>query len=317
MRVPSVRSHTLYTGGHGYVGPVPHDPPRVRPTIPPVLWVVGVLAYVPVIVVLVLLALQLEDTRGTVDGRLAVAVGQLRDSNLPLAREARADRPAAKRLTAESLPLVRDLSESDAGRQLGLVGALAADLGNRDAGTQLERSGALSTNLLGVDAGKQLARSGALSSNLLRVDPGRQLARSGDLADALLGADIGGTVSTVRRLTALLGDADLPATAAGLRDASLPATARSLRETTDELNRGTRLARLIPRLTAVAGEAKTLEFVPKATRAAESVTRELVPIARRILQLQEQTLELTRDTNRRTTNIDRKLGGDLLVPPVP
>lgn len=168
-----------------------------------------------------------------------------------------------------------------------------------------------------MDAGRQLERAGALSTNLLRVDAGRQIERSGDLADALLGADVGGTVSTVKRLSAMLGDADLPATATALRDASLPATAASLRETTDELNRGTRLARLMYRLTAVTGEAEALEFVPKATKAAESVTGELVPIARRILQLQEETIVLTRDTNRRTTNIDRKLGGDLLVPPVP
>jgi hypothetical protein len=102
-----------------------------------------------------------------------------------------------------------------------------------------------------------------------------------------------------------------------LGDASLPATAASLKDATDELNRGTRLARLLERLTAVVGQAKVLQFVPKATKAAESVVGELTPIGRRVVQLLEETLALTRDTNRRTTNIDRKFGGDLVVPPVP
>jgi hypothetical protein len=291
---------------------MPESAPAVRPAIPPVLWAVAVLAYVPVVVLLVLLAVQLQDTRGAVDGRLATAVSQLRDATLPLARAAEPaarqaveDRPATRRLTAQALPLVRDLRQTGAARQLQLVGALATDLGAHDAGTQLARAGALSTDLLGHRAGENIQRSGALATNLLGADAGRQLQRAGDLSRTLLGADVGKAVSSAERLTTMLGGA------------SLPATASSLRETTDELNRGTRLARLMERLTAVIGQMKVLQFVPKATRAADAVTNEIVPIARRVVALQEETLQVTRDTNRRATNIDRKLGGDLLVPPVP
>lgn len=238
--------------------------------------------------------MQLEDSRTTVDGRLAVSVDRLRDATLPLAAVVRpvaeaatADRPAATKLTARSLaltdqvtPLARQLRAAGAGRQLQLTGTLASDLSARRAGTQLQKAGALSDNLLGVDAG-------------------RQIQRSGQLASTLLGNDVGGTLRDVKTLTSLL------------QETKLPATARSITETTDELNRGTRLARLMERLTSVLGQAKTLRFVPKATAAADAVTARIVPLIERGIAMLSETLAVTKDTGRHAASLDRKLGGEL------
>ncbi|WP_026911074.1 hypothetical protein [Patulibacter minatonensis] len=89
-------------------------PQLVRPSLPRWVLAVGVLAYAPLIIVLVILVLQLQDTRTTVDGRLATAVGRLERATLPLAgavtpaaRAATADRPAAQRLTTRGISLLR------------------------------------------------------------------------------------------------------------------------------------------------------------------------------------------------------------------
>lgn len=261
------------------------------------MWVVGVAAYLPVVAILVALVVLLQDARTTVDGPIAGRSRQLRDATLPLAeaatpvaRAATADRPDALRvtrrtlaLTAQVTPLARDLRASGAGRQLRLAGTLAADLTTKDAGVQLQKAGALSDELVSADAGTQLRRSGALASTLL-------------------GGDVGGVLDDVRGLAALPGNADL----AG--------TARSLAETTDELNRGTRLQRLLVRLTQVVGQAQQLRFVPKATAAAESVTGRIEPLLEEGVRMQRELIVLTRDTNRHAANLDRKLGGDLPLP---
>lgn len=258
---------------------------------------VAVAAYLPVLVVLVVLVLQLQDTRTTVDGPLATAVGRLERATLPLAdavtpvaRAATADRPAARDLTSKSLtladglaPLVRELGAAQPGRQLRLTGALAGDLARRDAGAQLQRAG-------------------ALSEDLLAVGPGRQLQRSGRLASTLLDAGVGDVVGDVRSLTRQFGAAELPRAAA------------SLTRTADELNRGTRLRRLLVRLTAVLGQARSLDLVPSVDRAADAVTGRLLPLVERGIAMLATTVELTRDTNRHAANLDRKFGGDLPLP---
>jgi len=276
---------------------MPEPAPTVRPSLPRWVWVVGAAAYAPVLALLVILALQVEDTRTTVDGRLATAVGRLERATLPLAdevtpaaRAANADRPAAKRLTTTSLalaaqlaPVVRELGDARPGRQLGLVGALASDLSDRGAGTQLQKAG-------------------ALSDNLLRVDAGREIRRSGTLATTLLGAGVGDAVGDVRALT----DA--------VRDADLPATAGSLTRVTDELGRGTRLERLMVRLTALLGQAQTLGVVPSVDAASDAVTGRLLPLVERGIAMLATTMELTRDTNGHAASLDRKLGGELPAP---
>lgn len=276
---------------------MPLPPPAVRPSIPRAWWAVAVAAYLPVLIALVVLVVLLEDSRSTVDGRLATAVGRLEKATLPLAeaatpvaRAATADRADAQRLTARSLaltrqvtPLARDLRSAAPARQLRLVGALATDLTQSGAGRQLQKAGALSDELVGNDAGTQIRRSG-------------------DLARTLLDAGVGGLVGDVRRTTSLLTGANLPTTAA------------SLSKVTDELGRGTRLRRLLVRLTAVLGQAQTLAFVPKATAAADSVTGRLVPLVERGIAMLSETLVVAQDTNRHAANLDRKLGGDLPLP---
>lgn len=264
------------------------------------MWVVAVAAYAPVLTALVLLVLQLEDSRTTVDGKLATAVGRperatlpLADAATPVAGAATADRPAAQRLTAKSValadvlaPLASDIERAKPGRQLQLVGALASDLESHGAGTQLQKAGALSDNLLGVDAGGQIQRSG-------------------DQATTFLGAGVGGAVRDVQALTRAIDATDLPR------------TARSLTATADELNRGTRLRRMLVRLTAVLGQAQRVHLVPSVDAAADAVTARLVPLVERGVAMLASTLDVARDTNGHAANLDRKPGGDLPLPGSP
>lgn len=276
---------------------MPSPAPSVRLSLPRWLWIVVVAGYLPVLGLLVVLVVLLEDSRQTTDGRLAVSVERLERATLPLATEvtpaaraANADRPAARRLSARTLeltrqvtPLARDLRVAQPGRQLQTIATLATDLSARDAGTQLQKAGALSDNLLSVNAGGQIRRSG-------------------QLADTLLGAGVGGAVGDVRRLSTLLASSNLPA------------TARSVKATADELGRGTRLARLLERLTFVVGQAKALRTVPKVTVAADAVTGRIVPLIERGVAMLAETLTIVRETNRHAANLDRKLGGDLPLP---
>ena len=280
------------------------DAPAVRPALPRWFWLLAVGAYVPIVVVLILLALQLEDTRSTVDDRLATSVGRLERATLPLAdavtpaaRAANADRPEAKRLTGASLALAKQL------------GPIAKELGDARPGERLRRIEATTTDLARHGAGTQLQKSGALSDNLLSVDAGRQIQRSGALSTTLLGAGVGAMVRDLRALSGQFAATDLRG------------TAQAVSATADELNRGTRLRRLLQRMTRVFGQAEQRDVVPSVDAASEAVTRRLVPLVeqgiallRENVAITRDTNAVTRDTNRHAANLDRKLGGDLPLP---
>lgn len=257
------------------------DAPQVQLHVPRLLWAALVVVGGVALVLAVVVILQLEDTRRTIDDRLATRVGAVERSTVALSR----------------------------------------DLRSHDAGRQIEASGDLSRNLLGADAGRQLRRAGALSTNLLGVDAGRQITTSADLARTLLRAGVGPATADVRQLSADVAAADLPALSAGLASADLPALSQAVLGVTDELGAQDRLERLLFRLVSVLGEARTTEMVPKVAAAADDFRRTVVPLLRELRDINEETRDITRDTNAitrdtngHTESLDRKLGGELPTP---
>lgn len=288
--------------------PPPDDGPGaarqvVHLAVPLRLWVVAGVVGLLALVVAVVVILQLEDTRRSIDADLADRLARVERTVTgdvgPAARAAVEDRDEQRRLTRLSSALAWQAAP------------LAGDLRRRDAGVQLQKSG-------------------NLSDNLLRVNAGAQITRSADLARVLLRSDVGGATRDVQGLASSLGAADLP----GL--------SRAVTGVTDELGAQDRLRRLLVRLTSVLGEVRTVDLVTDLSATSDSVTKRIEPLVARGIallsqtrDLTRQTLDVTRDTNgltretrditretrditretgRHAANLDRKLGGDLPLP---
>ena len=143
----------------------------------------------------------------------------------------------------------------------------------------------------GRDAAALVRETTPLVQELDRARLPEQVQTAGALSRTLVRADVGGTTRAVRRLT-------------------------------DTFARQRRLERLLVRANTVLGQARALDTVPKATRAAE-----LVPVQTRILRdsrrIQAQTLEMqrqalaairetqtiVRDVERHAESLDTKTGG--------